>query len=106
MTPTERAHNDAEIKCKLVNERFGLIEGMRQLIKYLNVNDSGRDFIIQLARDRDLNRLTDFLKTVNTIDSGKPRYCRIINPPKAWNPNSEKINVGTKGHIDWGNNET
>jgi len=92
MTPTERAHNDAGIKCKLVNERFGLIEGMRQLIKYLNVNDSGRDFIIQLARDRDLNRLTDFLKTVNTIDSGKPRHCRITNPPKAWNPSNDPDN--------------
>jgi hypothetical protein len=92
MKPTERAHNDAGIKCKLSNERFGLIEGMRQVIKYLNVSDSGRDFIIQLARDRDLVRLEDFLKTVNTIDSGKPRHCRIVNPLNAWNPSDDPDN--------------
>jgi len=77
VTPKERAHNDAGTMCNLANERFGLIEGMTKLIKYLNVNDNTRDLIIELSRNRSLVRLDNLLKNIHTIDSKKPRYVLI-----------------------------
>ena len=80
MTPKERAHHDAGIKCKLANERFGLIEGMRILLDSFNCNDVADEYIIKLARERDLDKLKDFMLHVGTKESGMPRHTRIRNP--------------------------
>lgn len=80
MSPKERAHHDAEIKCKLANERFGLIEGMRILLDNFNCNDVADEYIIKLARGRELDKLKEFMVHVGTNESDKPRHTRIRNP--------------------------
>ena len=80
MTPTERAQHDAEIKCNLANERFGLIEGMRILLDSFNCNDIADEYIIKLARERELGKLKDFMFHVGTKESDIPRHTRIRNP--------------------------
>jgi len=80
MTPTERAQYDAGIKCDLANERFGLIEGMRILLDSFNCNDVADEYIIKLARDRELDKLKDFMLHVGTKESDMPRHTRIRNP--------------------------
>ena len=80
MTPTERATYDAGIKCSLANERFGLMEGMRILLDSFNCNDVADEYIIKLARDRELDKLKEFMTHVGTKESDKPRHTRIKNP--------------------------
>jgi len=81
MTPKERAHYDAEIKCKLANERFGLQQGLRFVIEAnFNCNDVAVAHILELATNRDLNELKLFMSHVGTNDSDKPRHTRIRTP--------------------------
>ena len=61
MTPTERAHNGAIIKCKLANERFGLKAGMRKLLERFNLNDHAIDYVIELANNRELEKFDEVI---------------------------------------------
>ena len=92
MTPTERAHNDAEIKCKLANERFGLQQGLRLVLSRFNCNDKAVEHIIKLAQDRKLHDLKSLVDSIGSIENNKPYHARIESPPKAWNPSNDTDN--------------
>lgn len=81
MNPTEKITHAAEVQCKLANERFGLQQSLRFIISNnFNCNSAAVEHIIQLASERKLSELKDFMDNVGTNDSGKPRHTRIRNP--------------------------
>ena len=78
MTPKERAHNDAGIKCKLANERFGLQVGMRKLMERFNCNDHAVEYVIGLAQKRDFEKLDEVISSIGTWGVNKVHYVRIV----------------------------
>lgn len=84
MTPTEQKIKMAETQCMLANQRFGLKQGLRFILSRFNCNDVAVEHIIDLAANRNIHELKDFMEGVNTIDSGKPRHVRIMKPEQAW----------------------
>ncbi|MDB4302183.1 hypothetical protein N9924_01310 [bacterium] len=78
--------------CKLANERFGLMMGMRELLKWFNLNDNAVDYVIDLAQKRDLEVLSNVVDMIGTMEVIKPRFVRIEPPAKLWNPSEDPDN--------------
>lgn len=64
--------------CKLANQRFGLQMGMRELLKRFNCNDGAVDYIIRLAQNRELEKLSAVMGLLGSEEVNKPRFVRIV----------------------------
>jgi len=87
----ERTKHSEEC-CKLANERFGLMMGMRELLKRFNLNGNAVDYVIDLAQKRDLESLSTVVDMIGSKGINKPRFVRIEPPLKGWNPSEDPSN--------------
>jgi len=63
--------------CKLANHRYGLTRGMQMLMQNLNMNNNAKNYIVELAKNREFKELEDIISRVGIIGGDKPRYVRI-----------------------------
>jgi hypothetical protein len=64
--------------CKLANERFGLQMGIKKLMERFNCNDHAVDYVVELAKKRDFEKLDEVLSNIGTWGVNKVRYVRIV----------------------------
>ena len=68
--------------CKLANERFGLQMAIKKIMERFNCNDHAVDYVIELAKSRDLDKLDELLSDMGAWGINKARYVRIIKGSK------------------------
>jgi hypothetical protein len=76
MTNEERVKN-AEKCCKLVNQRFGLQECIKILMERFNCNDNAVNYVIEMAKNRELQKLASVIAEIGTYGVNKAHYVRI-----------------------------